>query len=1027
MSQNIEIDPFKAVAPTTTAKEMAQETIDNLRAHMVAIPPVPYERADADDHHLGHMRCCIHLVRDDRIGVRICGSMARFLPDQDDGLVTPASFDFYSFADLIKSRFKLGDGRWSLFATNCLDSTPRSIATVDDLVEALGRYEAFFQEAPAARHTLFFFVFPEDQRKEGDLPVRLRPSSSPDPVLFSGAAGQPEVKPKSAPPSLRGFVATSQPVHSDDDSESVASADSPLRETGKVSNWAWLAGLGQALKTTSSSTPNVISGYRSTDATARGLDSSYDTDDDGDVDSLSVILGEAGDDDPQPVGVARQCELVAVDPSEVLPTTETPSEAEWERCCSLLRLVPGDHKDPGKRTVAIPDTDIRVGPSQYYSAFRMLTAGGERGIRGGLLAHEMGVGKTYVCITLCLLRAYIAYNAAEVEREWEQAAHEARSGKASPKKHLPRETTGHTPCPCDSKIECFANPGGVTRQIATTMSRGVSLIQVGAGIIGAWIDALEKGKLNRKYYEPVAIHTNVPRALTADPNLKKKLKVEVRSRAREGFQPKDWQPTVFDADFKVPEDAAKDPGKRLERYIIVASHHPGLLKVALSSPFSFIPIGSRTVEKRSVYSCKVGVQLVDEFHRVMGSNNPVVALAREHRHMWKDGFDFWAVTGTPVPNRLLDLKSTIELLQQAEWDDEKHPQHATRLVDLEDLSEAHEATRFGTGSPEDAAAFRAKAARHFRGDYVIRHTKETCFFDKFIVGRKSPRVKKVSHHTPDRYLKAVQEIADASRPSVEAATGGAWGKVVDNEAIFEMMFKLDILSTFPGAARLMREGGFDFTLAGMTKEIRAAEKRDVTKAAAFQAVLDEVIADSPKLGSVSRIIDSMLLDKTKRPFLDHHGRTRKKGDNLTRKKMVIICPRLAEAVFLFLAIRKLHPEVPSVFLHGDYKDSEKQALFGDFQSMQEDSAQILVSSYKDGGTGHNLFAANYQIQAGPMRVKAHEEQAFGRTNREGQQLWVHHFLLQTVDNPRDRIVDAAHAGRSIVSDPFQIQEEVAFR
>jgi len=148
---------------------------------------------------------------------------------------------------------------------------------------------------------------------------------------------------------------------------------------------------------------------------------------------------------------------------------------------------------------------------------------------------------------------------------------------------------------------------------------------------------------------------------------------------------------------------------------------------------------------------------------------------------------------------------------------------------------------------------------------------------------------------------------------------------------------------------------------------------------------------------------------------------------LTRKKMVIICPRLAEAVFVFLALQKYYPDLPSVFMHGDYKDSEKQAILASFQSHNEESPQIFVGSFKDGGTGLNLFAANYQIQMGSMRVKAHEEQSFGRTNREGQQLECRHYLLQTVDNPRDRIADAAHNGRFLVSDPWDMLQDVVLQ
>ncbi len=195
-------------------------------------------------------------------------------------------------------------------------------------------------------------------------------------------------------------------------------------------------------------------------------------------------------------------------------------------------------------------------------------------------------------------------------------------------------------------------------------------------------------------------------------------------------------------------------------------------------------------------------------------------------------------------------------------------------------------------------------------------------------------------------------------------------------------------------------------------------------------MLDDVIRGSSKMGSILRIIETMLADQQKRPRKDTSGKPRAAADDLAMKKMVIVCPRLAEAVFVYLAIEKharlvreknldarvdleaaiemdpgredgrreeARPEVRPVPLvpAGDQEEGHG----GQLPEPQRGSIQVFVTSFEDGGTGLNLFAANYQIQTGPLRLKGQTDQSFGRTNRQGQQLPCHHTLLVTEDNP----------------------------
>ena len=112
--------------------------------------------------------------------------------------------------------------------------------------------------------------------------------------------------------------------------------------------------------------------------------------------------------------------------------------------------------------------------------------------------------------------------------------------------------------------------------------------------------------------------------------------------------------------------------------------------------------------------------------------------------------------------------------------------------------------------------------------------------------------------------------------------------------------------------------------------------------------------------------------------------------------------------------------------HSGQQTKLKKAALRDFESLRDGSPRVFVSSFRDGGTGNNLHTANYQILTGPLRLPAWTEQAFGRTSREGQQLPLHHMILLTEDNAKDRMLAATLAQLTIVSDPFRIDEELRF-
>ncbi|CAK7225955.1 hypothetical protein SBRCBS47491_006063 [Sporothrix bragantina] len=762
---------------------------------------------------------------------------------------------------------------------------------------------------------------------------------------------------------------------------------------------------------------------------------------------------------------AAKGDAVEGDLHALLPEAQSPEAEAWKQCCQLLCIHPEDHKDAQVRSVKIPGTDnMWVKPSQLWTAYWMLTSRTDRGLCGGVLADVMGTGKTYVCLVVCLLRAFIGYNRAEVEREWQLRDHEAKKGtgsggKIAPKQHHPRSVSGteNIPCPCGNGmgIECYANPGGITRRIADSLSRGASLILAPQTVIDNWVKTVKHVRLQHKYFEPVVFGgkmTNEEVSMAPAPRLKQKLQMSVRPQlhvSSDGLFPQTWQPNVLDVVHEYQPGISKDAYP--ERFIFLATHMPEKLTEFFQLP---VPVrrraGAGARERKTVYGCPIGIQLVDEFHK---AKDAVIALALQHKHLQSsnstDNFDFWAITGTPLPAKLTDLETVTDILQRLpQWDDEASPHHGSRVVALRELQVAYEKAVAEDGTPEQAADFRSRAERFFQGGIVKRHTESSMFFGQRIFNLQDVAPRVVVHKTPeplrDDVSRVVARVAVNIRESMTtdpASTSTNWEQAVRSSSLFNHMMDLEILATFPGAARLMLADPpvFDFGLAAIRAEIRKAEDRDVTKVALFQKHLNTVIEGSPHLQAILETIDEMGRDKQKRRALptpvaadaSNKSVLSKKKLDLGVKKLVVLCPRMGEAVFVYLALRKLRPDVSPVFLHADLKLSERTALLQDFNRLDaptpagiNHTARVLVGTFRDAGTGNDLTVANYQILTGPLRLRSQQDQAFGRTNREGQTLRLHHRLLVAEDSPVDRIIMVTQARRHISSDPFAMDEEL---
>lgn len=132
--------------------------------------------------------------------------------------------------------------------------------------------------------------------------------------------------------------------------------------------------------------------------------------------------------------------------------------------------------------------------------------------------------------------------------------------------------------------------------------------------------------------------------------------------------------------------------------------------------------------------------------------------------------------------------------------------------------------------------------------------------------------------------------------------------------------------------------------------------------------------------------------------------------DLSIKKLVVVTPDILESLIYYAALRARRPDCKPLLLHGRMSSKERKNLLNKWNSLEKSSCRILVTTFDASGTGINLQVANYQVLTSPLRLTSQEEQCFGRTNRAGQRLPLHQYLLISEDNVYDRLMMANRAG-----------------
>lgn len=336
--------------------------------------------------------------------------------------------------------------------------------------------------------------------------------------------------------------------------------------------------------------------------------------------------------------------------------------------------------------------------------------------------------------------------------------------------------------------------------------------------------------------------------------------------------------------------------------------------------------------------------------------------------------------------------------------------------------------------------FTIEFQRIFNHNIVLRFTHQTRFFGQQISGIQAVQPVIVSRRLPKLGFARGQIQHLVTKGQARLPTNLPYSDALDvSEATRQVRDELYFVSLFPNAAKLIDAGKIVVHERAMRDSIRALgdERGSVHRIPEVRQFWEEVVRDSPKARVIVQELDRMRKDRRARRL--PQGAPARPGQpklDATWKKMVIVTPTVASAVYLYMYLR-LAPELSArdispVLYHQDLSQRQRSALQEDLNSLDRNrpanrTAGTIVGPFDAIGTGINLQAASFQVLTSPPARADHLAQAFARTNREGQALPVEHRVLVLEDSPVDRINMAALAQRDVASDPYDLSRRLELR
>lgn len=686
---------------------------------------------------------------------------------------------------------------------------------------------------------------------------------------------------------------------------------------------------------------------------------------------------------PTPSANAQLASLLERDPltnlNHQLPLSPSVSRDEFvQECSDLIEGVdPRRHTFPEVRSIRLPKTRLSVTPFQLYEAWKMLNQRESTGLRGGLQASAAGVGKTFIVISMLVLRSRAYEISREVREFWSKptVTGSSRGAKPASAKHLPITTrgSGHK-CPSQAKgdLICYCVPTSKAREFvdAGVAPRGAALVQAPFGVIPQWIAVFESANLDASAYNLVISHPATPA----------RLKRDFASVTKTLDQP-----------------GVKGSNHAPETYIFVSSH-----------------TNERVISAFTEGGVPLGVHFSDESHGAMRVETGPMAISQAQANIG-DGLDLWLVSATPI-RLLADFELPIGIISGSN--------DLGRCAAMANLVKAHATARSST---RDMESFLAHWSRVFDNRLVRRNTVSAQFTGRPITGLRVTKPESKWLETPQQHIHAVQEIAHSTRGVIRQKARDAEqnGEKFTPDYTLNIYARLHFVSLFPGAAGLVVSGELKVEQAeveNLIRKIKVSDKLKVENIESFTRHVEEAARGSPKLEFILAEIGRMRADREQREE-DPSLQKTLHAENLSLKKMVIITPNLATAVMLTIFLQKRIPNLNPVCFHALSSPEHREAALNSFESLtarkNAKHSYVLVTPFAVGGTGLNLQSANYQIFTFPPSSRDMQTQGFARTNRIGQRLTLHHSVLIMQDNPADKICIVNFAARTILGDPFE--------
>ncbi|CAI4215850.1 unnamed protein product [Parascedosporium putredinis] len=617
--------------------------------------------------------------------------------------------------------------------------------------------------------------------------------------------------------------------------------------------------------------------------------------------------------------------------------------------------------------------------------------------RGGFMAHDMGLGKTYMTLALCALRHAILKSKEDVTRAWNGSLDE---------RHLPPTTPrgggGNHVCPSSNPlgIQCYCVPGGDTRELASTcLVDGPALII--APSIASAAPQWEKAAGELLDESALAVH------IIASGRTETVQSLQLRQAAVR-YEPKILPKTVI-AKRATPDDLASFsyiPAPGQSNIVCIAALSALRSSMDRLGTCSVdVPIEGKANSARVDFEHCVAPGLVayDEWHRERTPTTKVMKLLSfwmEHVNTGPCPPLLVFISGTPMPTEPSNLASPIALLSM--W---RHVSEGAPVLDAEEgwmTRNLQDMQRgFAALKPGDPRAEFIEKSVSFLSQVMVRRSVLGTFRGAALIRIPQSESSFIRCRMPaGLHARLTHLIATFQRDVSQANVpeNRFWTMARTNAA-----FSLMILSAhLPGLLDLDPEEldrFFDIVKQGPQSWSRQGTPENRYLRSQFH----RLAASSTKLAEMGRLI---------RQAMATRGAATRGAAGTGHVLVLSVRPIVAYLAYLWC-----EENIPQVQGSLILSNLSWKARMRQVARLGEESASTVVVFSTTGIMGtavDGLQAASYYIQLGLTWTAAEQMQCEMRVRRSGQRSVSRCFILYSEDNPAEYTIKLRHEHRSVL-------------